>query len=77
MIVKCPIYCELIGKVDPALLEDVVSELQEQFYFILRKRKIKLTFELDHEIYEFSEAGVEDVRILDKDEALDSLRKKK
>lgn len=77
MIVKVPIYVELIGKVDPDLLEDMVFALNEQFYQILRKRKIKMKFTLAGDIFDFSEAGADDVRILDREEALETLRSKR
>lgn len=77
MIIKVPIYVELIGKVDPTFLEDIVSSLQEDFYLKLRKRKINGVLNYDGEQYSFVDAGVDDVRLLNKEEALDSLRVKR
>ena len=77
MIVKVPIYCELIGKVDSDVLQAEIAELQEQFYFILRKRKIKMTVHFGPDEFNLSDFGIDDIRILSTEEALDSLRVKK
>jgi hypothetical protein len=78
MIIKVSSYVELIGKVDPSCLQCVADELSNQFYFILRKRKIKTTnLMIENVEYNFCDAGVDDVRLLSKEEANESLRKKK
>lgn len=80
MIVKVPIYVELIGKVDPTFLKEVVDQLSGDFYKKLRNRKIsKIQVESLRVEITFSQEdlGIDDIRILDKEEALDSLRVKR
>lgn len=80
MIVKVPIYVELIGKVDPTFLKEVVDQLSEDFYKKLRNRKIsKISVESPEVEITFTQEdlGINDIRILDKEEALDSLRVKR
>lgn len=77
MIVKVPIYVELIGKVQSEYLDALVDELKDEFYLIIRKRKLKLKFVRLDDGLEFSDAGVDDVRVLSVEEALETLRKKK
>lgn len=77
MIVKVPIYVELIGKVQTDYLDDIVDELKDEFYLIIRKRKLSMKFKrLDDDLV-FQDAGVDDVRVLSAEEALETLRKKK
>jgi len=77
MIIKVPIYAELIGKVDPDSISFIQEDLKKQFYLMVRKRKIRLTFHLEDQEYDYSDAGVDDVRVLDDKEALEHLRVKK
>jgi len=77
MIVKVPIYVELIGKVQTDYLDNIVDELKNEFYLIIRKRKLKMKFEALDDDLVFSDAGVDDVRVLSVEEALETLRKKK
>lgn len=80
MIVKVPIYVELIGKVGPEFLSEIVDQLGEDFYLKLRKRKLsKIKIESPEVECTFTQEdlGINDIRILDKEEALDSLRVKR
>lgn len=81
MIVKVPIYVELIGKVDPTFLKEVVNHLQDDFYKKLRNRKISKVKLYDLAGFDITltqeDIGINDIRLLDTEEALDSLRVKR
>lgn len=77
MIIKVPVYVELLGKVDTGLLDVVSNHLKDEFYFILRSKKIKKSFTFVGDKHSLSDCGVDDLKILSVDEALESLRVKR
>jgi hypothetical protein len=76
MIIKVPVYVELIGKVDQSSLAERVRMLEHEIYLIVRKHDFgKITNSFVPAA--FLRKDVEDFRIVSREQALEYLRTKK
>jgi hypothetical protein len=75
MIIKVPVYVELIGKVDQSTLQEKVKMLEEAFYKVVRKHNFSKANPFVPTAF-FKEEDP-DFKIVSREQALEYLRTKK